>query len=314
MIGEITFSQTFGLVEKGEAPEAFAEIHALGKAMSWVGQLPWAHTYHEIIKPYTGEFLATGKRNGSLRAFAGSLVKARMAHGGDPSDMMTKFEAISKAKPTEFDGSDVLSAASTNVTAGSDTTAISMRAVVYYVLKNPKYHKQLVEEVDKYYSDTGSGVLTYDIANSMSFLQAVIYEAMRLHPVIGQPLPRVVPAGGMDCEGVGKLPAGTVISAAPFVLSRSKEIWGNDAESFRPERWMGSDMGELQRFWFPFGAGARLCVGKTLAWMELTKLLAALFRHFNMRLADKDAEWRTTSYVFLLTSELNVVLEPRDLC
>jgi cytochrome P450 len=313
MIGEITFSQTFGLVEKGQAPEAFAEIHALGKAMSWVGQIPWAHRYHEIIKPYTGEFLATGKRNGSLRAFAGSLVKARMSQGGDPADMMTKFEAISKAKPTEFDGNDVLSAASTNVTAGSDTTAISMRAVVYYVLRHPGCHKRLVAEVDKYYLDANSGVLTYDVANSMPYLQAVIYEAMRLHPVIGQPLPRVVPAGGMEFEDVGKLPAGIVISTAPYVLSRSKEIWGEDADSFRPERWTGSDMGELQRFWFPFGSGSRLCVGKTLAWMEMTKLLAALFRHFEMRLADKDAEWRLTSFVFLLQSELNVVLEPRNL-
>jgi cytochrome P450 len=313
VVGQITFSHTFGLVDEGRAPNVFADIHATTKSLSWVGQLPWVYRYHErLVKPYIGDLLASGKRNGSLRNFTAQLVKARIAQGGDPSDMMAKFEAISKSKPDQFDGSDVLSACATNVVAGSDTTAISMRAVVYYVLKNPACQKRLVEEVDEHYAEQESGILSFDMANNMPFLQAVIYEAMRLHPVIAQMLPRVVPDGGMQCEGFGRIPAGTFIGTSPYALSRSTEVFGEDATSFRPERWMGPAKGELKRFWFPFGAGSRTCLGNNLAWMEMVKVLAGLFRTFDLRLADPLAEWELTSFVFLLQSNLDVVLTVRE--
>jgi cytochrome P450 len=88
--------------------------------------------------------------------------------------------------------------AASNINAGSDTTAISLRAIVYYLLKNPEYKKKLLEEIDSM-SMAGmmAGVVTLEQSRTMPYFQSVMYEALRLHPAVGMSLPRVTPAGGI---------------------------------------------------------------------------------------------------------------------
>ena len=59
---------------------------------------------------------------------------------------------------------------------------------------------------------------------------------MRLHPSIGFPLERVVPAGGSELCGQN-LPAGTIVGVLPPLINRNREVFGKDSEVFRPERW-----------------------------------------------------------------------------
>ena len=122
------------------------------------------------------------------------------ARDTDHNDLLSKLFEIHHAKPEEFGFDDVVSMAATNVNAGSDTTAVSFRAIMYYLLKRPQYKQKLVEEVDRYFETAEKQeVCTFAVANSMPFLQAVMYEALRLHPGVGQTLPRVVPRQGLKC-------------------------------------------------------------------------------------------------------------------
>jgi cytochrome P450 len=86
--------------------------------------------------------------------------------------------------------------------AGSDTTAISLSAVLYYLLKTPSCMERLQHEID---TCTGKGELspnpTFKESQQMPYLQAVIKEALRLHPATGLPLERVVPEGGATISG-----------------------------------------------------------------------------------------------------------------
>ena len=69
--------------------------------------------------------------------------------------------------------------------------------------------------------------------------QAIMKEAMRVHPGVGFPLERLVPAGGTTL--VGKyLPAGTIVSMSAPVMHCNTDIFGKDAHEFRPERWLES--------------------------------------------------------------------------
>lgn len=65
-------------------------------------------------------------------------------------------------------------------------------------------------------------------------------EAMRLHPGVGFPLERFVPEEGATICGE-HLPGGTIVSMSAPVMHMNKDIWGDDAEEFRPERWIDSD-------------------------------------------------------------------------
>jgi cytochrome P450 len=70
-------------------------------------------------------------------------------------------------------------------------------------------------------------------------------EAMRLHPGVGFPLERFVPDGGATICGV-YLPAGTNVSVSAPVVHVNKDVWGEDADEFRPERWMEADADRIK--------------------------------------------------------------------
>lgn len=80
----------------------------------------------------------------------------------------------------------------------------------------------------------------------LTFLrQAVIKEALRLHPGVQMVMERIVPEGGVTiCDEF--LPAGTVVGVNPVVIHFNKDIFGQDVHSFRPERWIDASEEQLK--------------------------------------------------------------------
>ncbi len=107
--------------------------------------------------------------------------------------------------------------ATSNVFAGSDTKAISIREIIYHLLKSPQSKIRLSEEIDTMKMD---GRLTEPITpeqmKDMPYLQACMHEALRCHPAVGMSLPRLTPPGGIDIDG-RHIPEGVSIS----ILARS---------------------------------------------------------------------------------------------
>jgi len=198
-------------MESGEDDGSMSAIERAMRSAAWVGQVPGIYWLHDFVAPYIGNKLAITARNGSLRQFAAREVNNRRERGTDRKDILSKLFAVQKEKPAEMDDNAVLSMASSNIFAGSDTTAISTRAIIYYLLKNPEKKKKLVDEIDHMLAEgTLSDPVTLDQADKMPYLQACMYEALRLHPAVGMSLPRVVPPGGMEIDGTF-VPAGVRI-------------------------------------------------------------------------------------------------------
>jgi cytochrome P450 len=102
-------------------------------------------------------------------------------------------------QPDRFTRQHILVGCAANMVAGSDTTAISLAATFYYLLKNPRCYQQLQEEIRLHKPAMTPGQdLTFRETQKMPYLQAVIKEALRMHPATGLPLERVVPQGGMS--------------------------------------------------------------------------------------------------------------------
>lgn len=90
-------------------------------------------------------------------------------------------------------------------------------------------------------------------------------EALRMHPAVGLLLERLVPPGGADFGEI-RLPEGTVVGMNPWVAARDKSVYGNDANEFRPERWLEADEEELKlmdRNFLAVSTSARLCHSET---------------------------------------------------
>lgn len=124
-------------------------------------------------------------------------------------------------------------------------------------------------------------------SHKLPYLDAVIQESFRMHPAPGLILERVVPPQGIDILG-NVIPGGTIVGCNAWVLHRREEVFGSDADTFRPERWLEAKPDQLKEMvsvdehsacnglrdrerltemaqkstMFQFGAGARTCIGK----------------------------------------------------
>lgn len=194
----------------------------------------------------------------------------------EPDDMLRRLIKIAESNGKggldggAFGSADIVNHTSSNVLAGSDTTAIALRSIIYNLATNPRAYHKLQKEIDAL---DAQGMLSNPIkeseARKMPYLQAVIKEAMRLHPSVGMIMERHVPKGGaVICDRF--FPAGTVVGINPWVMGRETSIYGEDVDSFRPERWLEGDIEKLnamERHSLAFGWGSRVCIGKNISMM-----------------------------------------------
>jgi cytochrome P450 len=132
--------------------------------------------------------------------------------------------------------------------AGSDTTAAAITAILYHLMRTPAAYTTLTAEIDEAaQASLLSPVIQYHEAVGLPYLMAYCKEGIRLHPSIGLTLPRHVPKGG--CLIAGKwFPAGTRVGMNAAVVQRNKDVFGEDADEFVPERWLGPDAARMGRY------------------------------------------------------------------
>ncbi|KUJ13354.1 cytochrome P450 [Mollisia scopiformis] len=141
-----------------------------------------------------------------------------------------------------------------------------------------------------------SNPVTFAETQQMPYLQAVIKEALRMHPATGLPLGRVVPPGGKLIAGYA-FPEGTIVGINSWVAHANPKVFGEDATVFRPERWLESKEKSvmLDKYFFSFGMGSRTCIGKNISLLEMSKLVPQLIRNFDNSLEEPDQAWKTTN-------------------
>ena len=130
--------------------------------------------------------------------------------------------------------------------AGSDTTAIALRSAIDGLLTHPECYRKLQAEIDQRRTNGNLSLpVKYSEAQQMPYLQAVLKEAMRYHPSTGFIMERHVPKGGATICGV-EIPGGTIVGINSWVVHRHKAVFGEDADEFRPERWLDADEERLK--------------------------------------------------------------------
>lgn len=318
-IGEIALARRLGFLRNGGDIDGMIPLGAiLSNYASVVSQKPildWFGLANPLF-PYLLPSIET--KNGVLNltiktmeelGFSGPPENLKSCTGGDFLSHMARARA---ADPERYSSDDILIQTSATVFAATDTTAITLRAIIYYLLRNPLVLSRFTAELDAA-EPLLSPVITYrESIDTLPYLQAVVKEAMRLHPAIGLPLERYVPAGGATIAGKF-LPAGTTVGMSAWVVHRNPDIF-TEPDAFVPERWIGSPPDQLKRMeksMFQFGAGARSCVGKYVAQIQTSTLIPQLFREFDVQLEDKDKEWEVTARWFVQQVGLVVNLVPR---
>ena len=198
--------------------------------------------------------------------------------------------------------------------AGSDSTASTMQSFFWHVLHEARVYSTLVSEI---LSATKSGSVsrkvTWTEAQQLPYFQACLKEAMRIRPAVGVNITRLIPSGGAQIDGTW-LPGGTSVAINGWVLHQDKKVFGEDADQYRPERWLKDEESakRMERYMFQFGGGSHLCIGRNLALLEMNKVLPRLIRDYDLQLVYPDRQLKANTTFFVVQSGLEVNITKRE--
>lgn len=162
------------------------------------------------------------------------------------------------------------------IIAGGDTTGGAIRSTLLYIVSNSRVLLKFRAEID---AVVKAGKVSSPISNAESlqlpYVQAVVKEGLRIHPPGSGLTMKRVPKGGDFLDGKF-VPEGTRVGHSNWALQRQTDVYGKDADVFRPERWIEADNEQRKEMEkqldLNFGYGKWGCMGKPVAYMQLNKI------------------------------------------
>lgn len=218
-----------------------------------------------------------------LDVLVGRMITEHRA-AGDTGDLLSMLLSSSDAQGGMSDA-QARDETMTLVLAGHETTAMALTWAWHLLDRNRVQAARLRDELDDVLAGRAP---TFEDLPALPFTRAVVAETMRVYPpawIIGRALTDDLDVGGW------RLPAGSIVVALPWVLHRDARFWPEPLR-FRPDRWLDDRgrfdegaPGQPRGAWFPFGFGARRCIGDQFAWTEASLVLATLAARYAPALA-----------------------------
>ncbi|KAK6007585.1 hypothetical protein QM012_004399 [Aureobasidium pullulans] len=309
IIGQLSFGEPLGEIA---GPKGLDLVSILNKllVMSTIlghvwGQIAW------VDNPVT-RFI--GIKNPLQEAFEWASLKVRQHEEADrsgiESDMVDYLLSYKDPQGNPATHLEVVEGAFAVNGAGADTVGITMRAALYHLTSHPKVLQKLREEIDAV--DTAEP-LSYKQTQQLPYLKAVVRESLRMYPSVPGQLYRIVPLGGLLING-HFIPSGTVVGISSLAQNRDTAIFGQDADIFNPDRWIGDESKAryLEAALFNFGGtGPRSCPGRDLAMIELYKFVAQMVQKFDFELVDQAHPFSVKTYFFAIQSDMQMRLAHR---
>jgi cytochrome P450 len=247
VVGTLALGGPLGMIQQGKDVDGIiGSIHDGFWLMANMGNMPlqmfW---FNNPIAQWLVKNLG-GRRLNAFSVFLDWLearVDTRMKEGlGDQRrDLLQHFIDAKDQSGNPVKKGDVMIEGVNILGAGADTTTVAILAVLGVVLQHSSHKQRLMAEIDQAYTDLdladkGEEISFKDCEN-LPFLCAVVKESMRLHPSIIYQLPRVLPAEGLQ---VGKyhFDRNVICGISAASMNRSVDIFGPDASTWVPERWI----------------------------------------------------------------------------
>lgn len=157
--------------------------------------------------------------------------------------------------------------------AGADNTTSAICTTLFHLISSPSALSRVLEEVE---TATSAGKISSvpqhsEILQWCPFYIACVKESLRLNPSLPSFLPRYSEEG-LVINNI-PIPAGTEIASNPWITGRDPEIYGDDVEEWKPERWLDVERARvMEKYSFVFGYGSRPCLGAKMGWLSACKV------------------------------------------
>lgn len=204
--------------------------------------------------------------------------------GTNGGEQISATEARRAARNPYTCEADVRAEAILFMFAGFESTSSTLAYTVHLLAHHPDVQERVRAEAAQWRRGSAGA---HDALGAMPLAEAVLREAMRIHPITHMLTRRM--ARDLSLGDVHVVPAGARLLINNLGMSNAEHAW-DDPTAFRPERWMGvrDDAapagGEAaspdQYASLPFGAGRRSCPGRRLAVLEMKLILASLLDRF----------------------------------
>ncbi|KFY43171.1 hypothetical protein V495_04123 [Pseudogymnoascus sp. VKM F-4514 (FW-929)] len=302
LTGLLTFQEMFGFMD--EARDINGAIQSGWAIMSYgtlVGQFPAAHKYlfgNATLVGIVDKLWDKNPMNMIQQTARDAMKKYDLEESTNTRGDLLEYLRQKQAKDsTIMSDREVMNNILIFFIGAVDTNSTALRAIFYFLVKNPRTYATLAKELQEAEAKgLISEVISFHEGQKLPYLQACIKEALRMHPSVGSPFDRTVPKGGAVLNGYF-IPEGTTVGITGWVTQRDKAVFGEDADYYRPERWLEVDEKQVRTMdknMLAWGAGNRSCIGKHIAMMVLTKTVGQIVRNFDMEWASEKEEWNTT--------------------
>jgi cytochrome P450 len=240
--------------------------------------VPFSRTLNRLPLPSNVRFLRAKAR---LDETIYRVIAERRREGTDRGDLLSM---LLMARDEQGDGAgmsdlQLRDELMTLFLAGHETTANALTWTWYLLSSNPAAEARLHEEVDA----LGDRVPSFADLPRLACAERVFAEAMRLYPPAWAVARRPIKDYHFGDGCVAR--PGSSLVMSQYVTHRDPRFFP-DPERFDPDRWMPEARAARPRFsYFPFGGGARQCIGESFAWMEGVLLIATIAQRWRFRLA-----------------------------
>ncbi|HEX2207594.1 MAG TPA: cytochrome P450 [Longimicrobium sp.] len=258
------------------------DANALGRAIrtsfSWVSRrmtLPFAPPIW-VPTAENREFAAA--REVVHRTVDAMIAERRRSGEQHPDLLQMLLDARDADTGARMDDRQVRDEALTLMIAGHETAAASLSWMWYLLARNPDPAAKLRDELDAVLGGRTPGA--EDLPN-LPYTRAVFDETLRLYPPAwGQPRESVEE----DEIGGYRIPARNIVMVCQWVTHRRPDLWERP-DDFVPERFLGAAKEAVVPWsYYPFGGGARMCIGNGFALMEAQVVLATLAQRYEPEL------------------------------
>jgi len=267
----------FGAEVEDEAEEIDAAFTAI------IGQfnrmlLPFSEYFDKLPLPSNKKL---ERAAGRLDETIFRMIAERRASGETGTDLLSM---LMSARDDEGDGTgmsdrQLRDESMTIFLAGHETTANALTWTWFLLARHPEVERRMHAEIDEVLE--GRLPTVADLPR-LAYTEMVFAESMRLYPpawAIGRAATEDVSIGDFV------VPEGSMVLMSQWVMHRDKRFFP-DPLAFDPERWRPEARAARPKFsYFPFGGGARVCIGEPFAWMEGVLLLATIAQKWRLRLS-----------------------------
>uniref|UniRef100_A0A182TFB9 Cytochrome P450 n=1 Tax=Anopheles melas TaxID=34690 RepID=A0A182TFB9_9DIPT len=293
-MGVLVLDARLGVLDKDQTPEVTHFIDLTKEAVTLFYQLDILPSIWRKLK--TPAFYRLMRALDELyHLIAARIDEAVIRMEKNPSADQDTLSILEKLLKVDRNAAFTMSMDS--LFAGVDTTSSGSTGILYCLAKNPDKQEKLRAELRKIMPNKDSP-LTPDNMKNMPYLRACIKESLRMYPPT---------SGNGRCTGKDlvlqgyRVPKGILVGMGQLVLQREEGYFTRPSE-FMPERWLSGEAAsgcpsakEVHPFiYLPFGFGARSCIGRRLAMMEMEILVSRMVRKYDIGWNYDELKYRAT--------------------